>query len=119
MSPETRSQATRSSTRHIRAIEDEEWSGLPPGRPYALGFARSYARVVGLEPEAIAQDVRRALDAGAGREPSRTINQLDLSDPAKTPSRGLVWLSLLAAVLLVAGGLAFWGRYYAPAGELP
>lgn len=119
LTPEALSKATRISVRHIQAIESEDWAGLPPGRPYALGFARSYARAVGLEPEMIAQDVRRALETGTTREPMRTVDQFDLSDPAKTPTRRLVWLSTLAAVLLVVGGLSFWQRYYAPAGELP
>jgi cytoskeleton protein RodZ len=111
--------ATRISSRHLAAIEADNWASLPPGRPYAIGFARSYAKAVGLDERAIADEVRKELDStGPGPGP-RTISQFEPTDPAKTPTRGLLWLSLLAVVMLVAGGLAFWRNYYQPAAGLP
>ena len=111
--------ATRISSRHLAAIEADNWASLPPGRPYAIGFARSYAKAVGLDERAIADEVRIELDStGPGPSP-RTISQFEPTDPAKTPTRGLLWLSLLAVVMLVVGGMAFWRNYYQPAAGLP
>ena len=111
--------ATRISSRHLAAMEAGNWAALPPGRPYALGFARSYAKAVGLDARTIADDVRRELDSGGPAPTARTISQFEPTDPAKTPTRGLLWLSVLAVVMLVAGGLAFWRNYYVPSAGLP
>ncbi len=111
--------ATRISSRHLAAMEAGNWAALPPGRPYALGFARSYAKAVGLDARAIADDVRKELDSAGPTPSTRTISQFEPTDPAKTPTRGLLWLSLLAVVMLVAGGLAFWRNYYVPSAGLP
>ena len=111
--------ATRISSRHLAAIETGNWSSLPPGRLYAIGFARSYAKAVGLDEQAIANDVRSELDSSGPPPGPRAISQFEPTDPAKTPTRGLLWLSLLAVVMLVVGGLAFWRNYYQPAAGLP
>jgi cytoskeletal protein RodZ len=39
---------TRITARHVEALETGDYGTLP-GRPYALGFARSYAKAVGLD----------------------------------------------------------------------
>ena len=111
--------ATRISSRHLAAIDAGNWSALPPGRPYAIGFARSYARAVGLDERTIAEDVRKELESSSFEPGTRALSQFEPTDPAKTPTRGLLWLSVLAVVLLVVGGLAFWRSYYLPAAGLP
>src|SRR6185436_20176712 len=40
-------------------------------------------------------------------------------DPARVPSRGLVWLVLLALILLLTGGYFFFRTLFAPAADLP
>ena len=111
--------ATRISSRHLAAMEAGNWAALPPGRPYALGFARSYAKAVGLDARTIADDVRHELDSAGPAPSARPISQFEPTDPAKTPTRRLLWLSVLAVVMLVAGGLAFWRNYYVPSAGLP
>ena len=111
--------ATRISSRHLAAIEAGNWSALPPGRLYALGFARSYAKAVGLDERTIGEDVRKELDSHGPAPSARVFSQFEPTDPAKTPTRGLLWLSLLAVVMLVVGGLAYWRSYYVPAAGLP
>jgi transcriptional regulator with XRE-family HTH domain len=111
--------ATRISSRHLAAIEADNWASLPPGRPYAIGFARSYAKAVGLDERAIADEVRKELDSTGPVPSARVISQFEPTDPAKTPTRGLLWLSLLAGAMLVLGGLAFWRNYYQPSAGLP
>ena len=48
---------TRIPQRHLTLIEDGAFDALP-ARTYAVGFSRSYASAVGLDPRAIADEVR-------------------------------------------------------------
>lgn len=107
---------TRIPQRHLLAIEAGDFAGLP-GRTYAVGFARTYAKTVGLDQDATAAAVRAELDAHnedgyrpAGFEPG---------DPARVPSRALGWLAGFAVLLLLAGGFFFFRTIFSPAGELP
>ena len=109
---------TRVTVRHLEALEAGEYAALP-GRPYALGFARSYARVVGLDDKAIADSVRAELDRQAPPPPPRPLNQFEVGDPAKTPTRLTVWLALGLVVAIALAGLVFWRSYYLPSAELP
>jgi cytoskeleton protein RodZ len=112
------SQATRVTTRHLEALEAGDY-GAFPGRPYALGFARSYARAVGLDEKTVAEAVRGELDQQAPPPPPRAINQFEVGDPAKTPSRLTGWLSAGLVVAIALAGLVFWRSYYLPSAELP
>lgn len=109
---------TRVTVRHLEALEAGDYAALP-GRPYALGFARSYARVVGLDDVAIADSVRAELDRQAPPPPPRALNQFEVGDPAKTPTRLTVWLALGLVVAIALAGLVFWRSYYLPSAELP
>lgn len=109
---------TRITSRHIEALEHGDHATLP-GRPYVLGFARSIAREVGLDQAEIATAIRRELDASAPAPATRKINQFEVDDPAKTPSRLLTWLALVLAVGIVALGVGLWRSYYWPSAELP
>jgi len=95
---------TRIAQRQLEAIETDDYTALP-GIPYAIGFARAYARAVGLDEVAIAADVRRAVhasDMGANR-----YETFEPADPARVPSRSLAWVTMLILLLLV-GGYAIW-----------
>jgi len=109
---------TRITLRHVEAIEAGNYAALP-GRPYALGFARSYARAVGLDDRAIADQVRQELDGKAQQQAPRVIHQFEVGDPSKTPSRLLSWLATLLAIGVIGLGLTFWRSYYWPSAELP
>jgi transcriptional regulator with XRE-family HTH domain len=79
---------TRIAQRQLEAIERDDYSALP-GIPYAVGFARAYARSIGLDEVAIAADVRNAVhnsDLGANR-----YEAFEPADPARVPSRALAW----------------------------
>lgn len=112
------SQLTRVTSRHLVAIEAGDYASLP-GRPYALGFARSYAKAVGLDEKAIAEAVRAELDTHAPPPPPRVINQFEVGDPIKTPTRLTGWLAAGLAVAIALAGLVFWRSYYLPSAELP
>ncbi|MGX7896601.1 helix-turn-helix domain-containing protein [Tsuneonella sp. HG222] len=108
---------TRIPLRHLITIESADYDKLP-GRTYAVGFSRTYAKTVGLNENEIVTMVRAELDERSGRDSHRPAT-FEPGDPARVPSRGLGWLSVAAVVLLLAGGFAFFRTALAPAGELP
>jgi len=112
------SQATRVTTRHLQALEVGDYAAFP-GRPYTLGFAKSYARAVGLDDKVIAEAVRAELDQQAPPPPPRVINQFEVGDPEKTPSRLTAWLAAGLVIAIALAGLVFWRSYYLPSAELP
>ena len=96
---------TRITQRHIDAIERSEFDALP-SRTYVTGFARAYARAVGLSDAEIAREVREELDGGAMR-PRELYEAYEPADPARVPSRALAY-TLLAVVVAIVGGYAIW-----------
>lgn len=109
---------TRVTLRHIEALEAGDYAAMP-GRPYAIGFAKGYARAVGLDGTVIADAVRVELEGSAPRPEPRVLHQFEVGDPAKTPSRLLVWLALLLVGGILVMGAVFWRSYYSPGIALP
>jgi hypothetical protein len=107
---------TRIPQRHLVAIEADDFARLP-GRTYAVGFTRTYAKMVGIDPDDAAAMVRAELDAQSeeGYRPA----SFEPGDPARVPSRALGWFAALAVVVLLAGVFFFFRAMFAPAGELP
>ena len=103
---------TKIQLRHLELIERGEFLALP-SRTYALGFTRTYARLVGLDEQASAQRVRDELSEGDPRN-SQQGDKFEPGDPARVPGRGLAWFAVLAAVLLLGGVYAFYTSYFAP-----
>lgn len=108
---------TRIPQRHLQTIEEGNFAALP-ARTYAIGFSRSYAKLVGLDGESVAETVRAELDAQEPRPRHRPAS-FEPGDPARVPSSGLVWVVAGALVLLLVGGFFFMRTLFAPAGELP
>lgn len=104
---------TRIPLRHLAAIEKGEFAALP-ARTYAIGFARSYAKTVGLDQRVIADQVRTELGDEKPGERYADTQTLEPGDPARVPSRGLVFFSLAAILLLLAGGFMFYRTFFAP-----
>jgi cytoskeletal protein RodZ len=91
---------TRIALRQLEAIERDDYAALP-GIPYAVGFARAYARAVDMDEVAIAADVRHAVhgsDLGANR-----YEAFEPVDPARVPPRRLAWVVAVIVILLIAG----------------
>ncbi len=103
---------TRIPQRHLAAIEAGEYATLP-SRTYAVGFSRTYARVVGLNEREVTEQVRLDLEAGDPQGPLRP-DRFEPGDPARLPSRKLAWLSALAVLLLVIGAFTFYRTYFSP-----
>lgn len=109
---------TRIAERHLVSLESGNFAAMA-SRAYAVGFARSYARTLGLDELAIAQAVRDDLD---GQEPSSDRYQpaaFEPGDPARVPSARIAWVAALGALAVVVAGFMLWRSFYAPAGELP
>lgn len=95
---------TRIAQRQLEAVEKDDYTTLP-GIPYAVGFARAYARAVNVDEVAIAAQVREGVhnsDLGANR-----YEMFEPADPARVPSRTLAWTAAVIAIVLVAG-FALW-----------
>ncbi len=108
---------TRIPQRHLQTIEAGDFAALP-ARTYAISFAKNYARMVGLDPNEVAAEVRAELDA-QDPSPRHRPAGFEPGDPARVPSRALGWISLVAVVLVLAGLFAFARTFFAPAAELP
>lgn len=90
---------TRIPQRHLEAIEEGTYTGLP-SITYASGFAKAYARAVDADEVAIARDVRAEL--GQIERPAITP-EYPVQEPSRAAPGGVVWLGVIVAVLLVAG----------------
>lgn len=107
---------TRISQRQVEHVEQGDYSAFA-SRTYAIGFARNIARTLGLDAEDVVRQVRSEI--GAVQAYARPDDAFEPGDPARVPSRMLVWLSLAAAGLLLAGLFMAYRTYFSPAAELP
>lgn len=103
---------TRIPQRHLAHVEAGEWNSLP-ARTYATGFARTYAKAVGLDPQATVEEVRAELASSEPGDRGRAAT-FEPGDPARIPSRGLALFSLFAVVILLVGGFMFYSRILSP-----
>ncbi len=106
---------TRIPLRHLEAIEDENFEGLP-SRAYAIGFSRTFAKAVGLDPAVITDAVRAELADGSMRR-SVPSGDMEPGDPARLPSAGLAWAAAAAVLMLAIGAFAFFNTYFAAGTE--
>jgi cytoskeleton protein RodZ len=107
---------TRIAERQLAAVEEGRFSDLV-SRTYAVGFARSYARTVGLPEHDIAAAVRAEIERIGEFERPRPA-PFEPGDPARVPSRGLAWVAALGALVLVIAGFFLWRSYFAPSAPL-
>lgn len=96
---------TRVPLRHLEAIEASNFAGLPSST-YAVGFVRSYARVVDADEVALAADTRVEVSRTTRAAPA--YQPYEVADPTRVPSRGLAIVAAgLGLALLVLGVLWF------------
>ncbi len=96
---------TRIPIRHLRSIEDSRWEDLP-AVTYTVGFARNYANAVGLDGAAIGRTLRDQI-GGVARPSTVSPEIYAPSDPARAPSRTIVWIAALLLIALVAAYLVW------------
>lgn len=90
---------TRIPIRHLEHIERGEWESLPAAT-YSVGFARSYAQAVGIDPSDVGGQVREQLGMSRGMVGPATA-QYEPADPARVPPRSIAWIAI-ALIGLVA-----------------
>ncbi|MXO66614.1 helix-turn-helix domain-containing protein [Altericroceibacterium endophyticum] len=110
-------QETKIPRRHIRHIEAGEFNELP-ARTYAVGFSRTYAKLLDLDPEEITGRVRAELDAMEPRQAPRAVS-FEPGDPARVPSGKMLWVVVVLGLALLAAALIFFRTLFVPAAELP
>jgi transcriptional regulator with XRE-family HTH domain len=104
-------QRTRVPLRHLEAVEASDFAALP-SPTYAVGFARAYARAVGVDEVAVARDVRGELSQ-VERAPKYV--PYETADPDRVPSRGLAIFGLgLALAILILAGLYYGTDVFRP-----
>ena len=108
---------TRIPERHLAAIEAGDFAALP-AKTYAVGFSRSYAKAVGLDPEDVANDVRTELATLEPTEPRRQVQTFEPGDPARVPGPRLVWFAAAGVVAVLVGVFFLARAMFLPAGEL-
>ncbi|RNJ63845.1 MAG: helix-turn-helix domain-containing protein [Porphyrobacter sp. IPPAS B-1204] len=101
---------TRIPLRHLEAIEADDFESLP-SRAYAIGFSRTFAKAVGLDPAEITDAVRAELADGSMRRAAPS-SSMEPGDPARVPSAGLAWAAAAAVLLLAIGAFAFYRSYF-------
>jgi cytoskeleton protein RodZ len=109
---------TKIAERHLVLIEEGNYAAMA-SRAYAIGFARNYARALGLDEKEIAASVRDDFDDMVSATDRRPAPAFEPGDPARVPGSRLAWiaaLSALAAILLTA---LIWHNFYTPGATLP
>jgi transcriptional regulator with XRE-family HTH domain len=109
---------TKIAERHLSSIEQSRFEALA-SRTYAVGFARAYARAVGLDEAEIAQAVRDELAASDNVREQPKADVFEPGDPARVPGSRLAWAAALAAVVVIGFVFIYWRSFFSPAVSLP
>ncbi len=109
---------TRIGERMLAAIEAGDYAALP-GKTYAIGFSRTYAKALRLNDAEIAAGVRAELAEQAPVDTRRPVQTFEPGDPARVPAARLAWLAGALLVIAVLAGIAFLPGIFAPGGSLP
>ena len=102
LSIETVAHHLKLAPRQVRALEDGDYAGLP-GRTFVRGFARNYARLMQLDPDAIVAALPDAVAAPALDRPvlgSSTPSMGEL--PVSQQPGGVAWSRWMIPLALVA-----------------
>ncbi|MEI9853031.1 MAG: RodZ domain-containing protein [Sphingomonas sp.] len=108
---------TRIPQRHLEAIERSNYASLP-SITYAIGFAKAYARAVGLDEVALAREVRKEL-GGVGPERAVPVPAYQAMDPTRSAPGPIVWIGLAVTLLVLAAAGVVYGTDWFRGGVPP
>ena len=91
---------TRVPIRHLEAIEANRLEAMA-SPTYAIGFAKTYARAVGLDEKAIAAEMRESPQMPLS--PRVGFEEYEPTDPRRVPSSGIATIAAIIAVILLVG----------------
>jgi cytoskeleton protein RodZ len=113
---------SRIPMRHLQAIEESNFEVLPAST-YSIGFAKTFARMVGLDGEQIAADFRA--ERGEMLLERSEYTPFEPADPSRIPPSLLAMVAIGTAVILLVAYLIWRGggkaeeRQQMAAGTLP
>lgn len=106
---------TRIPQRHLESIESGDFAALP-GRTYAIGFAKSYARTVGLSEVTIGSKLREEMDDQGHSAYEPETSGYSPANPSNIPPKYLAWTAAgIAAALLI--GFLVWRTLFLEPGD--
>ncbi|MEO9467473.1 RodZ domain-containing protein [Parasphingorhabdus sp.] len=106
LSIEEVAKTTRIPQRHLSSIEVGDFDALP-GRTYAIGFGKSYARAVGLSDATIGTQLREEMDNQGHAAYQPETSGYSPANPSSIPPRTLALVAAgLGGVILV--GYVIW-----------
>ncbi|AMO72390.1 helix-turn-helix domain-containing protein [Sphingorhabdus sp. M41] len=106
MSLEDISKKTRIPQRHLESIESGDFDALP-GRTYAIGFAKSYARTVGLVDATIGSQLREEMEELGHGAFQPEMSGYSPANPSSVPPLYLAWTAAAIAALVLIGYLVW------------
>src|SRR5438270_9984198 len=89
--------------RHLESLEQSAWDRLP-APTYTIGFAKSYASVVGVDRSDIGDRLREEM--GGHRFATTTPEIFEPADPRRAMPKGLVLGTIIAVLVLI--GVMTW-----------
>lgn len=104
--------ATFVSERFLRALEEGRWEELP-GKAYALGYVKIYARFLGLQQEEVVDLFLKAYREGGKREHLREARKpVEAFSPGPRKKRKTVLFAILFSLVALCGVLLVF--FFAP-----
>ncbi len=97
---------TRIPQRHLESIESGDFDALP-GRTYAIGFAKSYARMVGLVDASIGSQLREEMDEQGHKPYKPEDTGYAPANPSSIPPLYLAWTAGGIGILVLVGYLVW------------
>lgn len=107
---------TRIPQRHLESIESGDFAALP-GRTYAIGFAKSYARTVGLSEVTIGSQLREEMDDQGHSAYEPETSGYSPANPSNIPPKPLAWTAAGIGIVLLIG-FAVWRTLFFEPGNL-
>lgn len=97
---------TRIPQRHLASIESGDFEALP-GRTYAIGFAKSFARTVGLSDASIGSQLRDEMEEQGLGTYQPEMSEYDPANPSSIPPSYLAWAAAGIGALVLVGYLVW------------